>query len=245
MQYTIWEVARAATAAPTYFAPMKLVEGTETYLYLASEFRATNPSLEGNESVRQASGTEPRIVVSVGSGVKQLPQRTGVARYIDTVGVTRRMVMNAEKAHQASMNLRLARLLDYYFRLNVEEGIGDIKLSEWRGKNGRDTLSLIHEKTNDYLHLDSVRKSLVETARALVETRRARASDLDRWERFCHGVEYVCPIINCDDSGNTHRERRDLRRHLEDVHHTDSSEMETVLDQGKRFPLYDVNSKDD
>ncbi len=249
MRYTIWEIARAATAAPTFFAPMKLAEGTEVNLYIDGGFGAANPSLEGYKSVREASGREPRVVVSVGSGASRQReiQKTVIFRYTDLVNFPRRLGANAEKVHNALMKFELERSLDYYARLNVEEGLGDIKLDEWRGKRGRDTLSLIHEKTNEYLHLDSVRKSITETARALVETRRARASDpdLDQWERFCHGVEYVCPLVMCDDRGNIHRKRRELRRHLEDVHHTDSSEIETVLDQGKRFPLYDVNSKDE
>lgn len=236
MRYTIWEVARAANAASTYFAPMKLAEGTEVNLYLDGGFGATNPSLEGYKSVRQASGREPQIVVIVGSGASRQPevQKTRVARYIEIV------FADAEKVHIA---LKRERSLDYYARLNVEVGLGD----EWKGKRGRDTLSLIYEKTNDYLRLDSVRKNIAETARALVETRRARASDpdLDQWERFCHGVEYVCPVVNCDDRDNIHRERRHLRRHLDDVHHTDTSEIETVLDRGKRFPLYELNSKDE
>ncbi|KAL9063876.1 MAG: hypothetical protein Q9161_009226 [Pseudevernia consocians] len=228
-QYTIWEVVRAATAATTYFAPMNLGKGTEANEYIDAGFGAYNPSLEAYYSVRGVSGKAPQMVVSVGSGANR---RLRPPKYVD-------------KAHLELRELESKKELNYYARLNVEEGIGDMKLDEWRGKYGTDTLTQIHAKTSDYLRSDSVKQSIVETARILVETRRARAfdPDSDHWERFCHGVEYVCTVIDCTDKGKTHRNRRDLRCHLEGVHHVPSSEIETVLDRGKRFPLYDVNSK--
>ena len=244
-QYTIWEVVRAATAVPTYFAPMILGKGTEANEYIDAGFGAYNPSLEAYYSVRGVSGKAPQMVVSVGSGANRRlrPQSTSVTT--SRTSSTGLEAEYAERAHLELTELESKKELNYYARLNVEEGIGDMKLDEWRGKHGRDTLMQIVEKTEDYLRSDSVKKSIIETARILVETRRARAfdPDSDHWERFCHGVEYVCIVFNCTDKGKIHRKRRDLRCHLEDVHHIRSSEIETVLDRGKRFPLYDVNSK--
>ena len=129
----------------------------------------------------------------------------------------------------------------YYSRLRVK-GLGGIKWDEWKGKHGIDTLKFIREQTERYLHLDQVKNDIAEAARRLVEARRARAST-DHWERFCHGVEYICTVIGCKD--NIHGDRTDLRRHLEDVHQIDSSIIETVLDRGKRVPLYAGKGKDD
>lgn len=117
-----------------------------------------------------------------------------------------------------------------------------MKMDEWKGRHGIDTLKFIHEQTEKYLHLDQVKNDIAEAARRLVEARRARAST-DHWERFCHGVEYVCTVIGCKD--NIHGDRTDLRLHLEDVHQIGSSRIETVLDRGKRFPLYAGKGKDD
>lgn len=132
---------------------------------------------------------------------------------------------------------------DNYTRLNVQEGLDDISLDEWKGKHGIDTLRLIREKTEDYLRSDDVKRQLADTARVLVKARRERAST-DRWERFCHGTEYVCTVINCIDSDVIHRERGNLRRHLEEVHQLDLFSIETVLDQGRRFPLHSAKGKD-
>ena len=220
-QYKIWEVVRAATAAPTYFAPMNLGKGTEANEYIDAGFGTYNPSLEAYYSVRGVSGKAPQMVLSVGSGAHRRlrPQSTIVNTF--RTSSTGFQAKYADKAHLELSELESKKELNYYARLNVEEGIGDMKLDEWQGKHGRDTLMQIVEKTEDYLRLHSVKKSIVETARILVETRRARAfdPDSDHWERFCHGVV------------------------KEDVHHIHSSEIETVLDRGKRFPLYDVNSK--
>ena len=111
-------------------------------------------------------------------------------------------------------------------------------------KHVEETLEFIREKTRKYLDSDSVKQEITEAARVLVETRRTRAST-DHWEYFCHGVEYVCTMIRCPDSSSVYRKRDELRRHLEAVHRMEASTIETVLDQGKRFPLYETMSKDD
>lgn len=247
--YKILEVVRATTAAPRFFPPMRLNEGTETYDFLDGGLGASNPSVEGYNAARDASGTKSQLSISIGSGVRSSPRISSLgkseqSRYINYASGSRLWVSNAGQIDRAMMRLKEREELTYYARLNVEGGIGDMKLDEWKGKHGRDTLRLIREKTEDYLRLDDVKANIAETARRLVEIRRARASDpdSDHWERFCHGVEYVCTVISCSDSHKIHKERRDLGRHLEDVHHIDSSKMETVLDEGKRFPLYTGNT---
>lgn len=244
--YTILEVVRATTAAPTFFPPMRLNEGTKTYDFLDGGLGANNPILEGYTAVKDASGTKPQLSISIGSGLGSKTRKIGKGRtgYLKYGRFVQKWTLDAEKTHREMMGLREGEELMYSARLNVEEGIGDMKLDEWKGKHGRDTLRLIREKTEDYLRLDDVKANIAETARRLVEIRRARASDpdSDHWERFCHGVEYVCTVIGCNDSNRMHKERRDLGRHLEDVHHIGSRKMETVLDEGKRFPLYTGNT---
>lgn len=72
------------------------------------------------------------------------------------------------------------------------------------------------------------------------------SEDLDYyWERFCHDTQYVYTVKKCNDGLSTFKERLDLRRDLEVVHHIDSSSIEAVLDQGRRFALYAAKSKDE
>lgn len=191
----------------------------------------TNPSFEGYNSIRETSGNVPGMVISLGSDgflYPKSPPDRGPARVLG---------YDAEATHAVMKSLEEP----YYSRLNVQ-GLGSMKMDEWEGIYSMDILNFIREQTEKYLHLDQVKNDIAEAARRLVEARRARAST-DHWERFCHGVEYICTVIGCKD--NIHGDRTDLRRHLEDVHQIGSSRIETVLDRGKRFPLYAGKGKDD
>ena len=196
----------------------------------------TNPTIEGYDSILGTSGNDPGMVISLGSGALPYSGR-GRAGFLNLFHSVRKLGDDAEGTHAVMKSLEEP----YYSRLDVH-GLAGMRTDEWKGKHGIDTLKFIREQTEKYLHLDQVKKDIAEAARRLVEARRARAST-DHWERFCHGVEYVCTVIGCKD--NIHGDRTDLRRHLEDVHQIDSSRIETVLDRGKRFPLYAGKGKDD
>ena len=131
-----------------------------------------------------------------------------------------------------------------YCRLNVKDGLGKMKLDEWKGDRGRKTMEYIRSKTTTYLKIPGVERKINAVARQLVDVRRARSSlpHRDRWERFCHGVEYACCVEPCYRGRNRFRERQDLHRHIEIDHRGeyDRGTLEALLDGGKRFPLYDV-----
>ena len=186
------------------------------------------------------------MVISLGSGTSLLPKSRpdrGPASFLNYWNRVREYWDDAEATHAVMKSLEEP----YYSRLNVQ-GLGGMKMDEWRmdewkgSRHSIGTLKFIRGRTEKYLHLDQVKNDIAEAARRLVEARRARAST-NRWERFCNGVEYICAVIGCKD--NIHGDRTDLRRHLEDVHQIDSSRIETVLDRGKRFPLYAGKGKDD
>ena len=129
-----------------------------------------------------------------------------------------------------------------YIRLNVEHGLGKVKLDAWKGEKGAETLRLLRTNTETYLKSPAAREAISRSAQLLVNIRRARSSqpDLDHWERYCHGVEYACSVEECNDGGKRYRERRDLRRHLEEAHplSCNPESIDSLLDRGKRFPLH-------
>ena len=145
--------------------------------------------------------------------------------------------------HAQMENIRSTQGLNFYNRLNVRDELVDIPWGQMDGKDVKRLLEYIREDTRKYLESDSARKDITEAARILVKTRRARATT-DHWEYFCNGVEYVCTMIRCPDSDSMFRKPDDLRRHLEDVHRMEASKVESALDEGKRFPLYEAKGKD-
>lgn len=130
-----------------------------------------------------------------------------------------------------------------YYRLDVQKGLGDadVPLDACKGKGGVDTLGLIRQKTADYLEKESAIKLIRKIAERLVAIRRGRSnhSDRDRWECFCHGLEYKCPVSGCLASGERWKERVLLQSHLEHRHPSSFSAdtLESLLDAGKSYSI--------
>ena len=134
----IWEVARATSAAPTYFEPIK-IDGLE---YLDGGFGANNPSNELYREVRKmhnGSTKAVRILISVGTGVNdsstRFSDKTGLSRYLNYVNFMKKWMTDSEETHGAMKETAGKEEFNYY-RFNVDRGVGDMKLDEWktRGK---------------------------------------------------------------------------------------------------------------
>ena len=181
-----------------------------------------------------------RVLVSIGTGKRLEVRRNppaGFALYMEYLNRAAKWATHSEKTHQTMLDV--TRDSTKYFRLNVQHGIGKLKLDAWKGKKGCKTLELIRAKTQDYLDSDEGQRQITASATELVIVRRDRSSQahLDRWERFCHGVEYACCVATCRDSRDTrHGDREALRNHIEAKHPSERDRLESLLDEGKRFP---------
>ena len=246
-KYQIWQVGLATSAAPSYFPSVKLEEDDSQFDFIDGGFGANNPAEEAYRSVKQLfknDASSVRLLVSIGTGKNQeasnVPRR-GFSKYLFLFNAAAKWATDSEHTHQ-NVYEALNGKADYY-RLNVEHGLGKMKLDAWKGERGTETLDLIKEKTNAYLATDAARNSIRESARHLVNVRRARAyqQDRDRWERFCHGVEYQCHLPDCGHGDEIYTQRRNLKRHLLEDHPARCSEatIEGLLDDGKRFPLFE------
>ena len=232
---TIWQVASAARLS--YIASLPPGKVLYPNNLTARENFLGNPSTEGYETVKEASGMDLALLLSIGSGV-------GFGRHPIWARGLAHSSSQAQEVHWTMEDIQSTQGLNFYTRFNVEKGPDDIPWDEWKGEHGKETLEYIREKTEKYLDSHGVKEEITEAARFLIETRRARATT-DHWEYFCHGVEYVCTMIRCPDSGSIFRKRDELRHHLEDVHRMEASKVETALYQAKRFPLYEAKGADD
>ena len=180
-----------------------------------------------------------RVLVSIGTGRNLEARRNpsaGFALYMAYANRAAKWASQSEKTHQTMLDL--TRDCTECYRLNVEHGIGKMKLDAWKGKKGCKTLELIRAKTQDYLDSAEGQQQITASARELVIVRRARSSQayLDRWERFCHGVEYACRVTTCSDGKDTAYDRQALRQHIESTHPSERYRLVSLLDEGKRFP---------
>lgn len=245
--YPIWQVGRATSAAPLYFESVHLEENVERFELIDGGFGANNPSEEAYRSVNQLHTKQSkavRVLVSIGTGKNLEHGRNpskGYRLYYKYVNAAAKWATDSEKTHETVLALTQANAK--YFRLNVEHGIGKMKLDAWKGRRGIETLDLLCAKTDGYLLTEQARQAIAESAKHLVEVRRMRSGvvdleELDHWERYCHGVEYACSCDDCD-SGRRYT-RQDLHRHLRETHGcVDQHDIHTKLESGKRFPLDD------
>ena len=206
------------------------------------EFGSGNPSEEAYKSVLQVNHNDlqtVKILVSIGTcrrPISHFSEKKGGLR------AAREITKILSELHDQSKHTH-ERLLDAtrshtnYSRLNVDHGLYPIAFDEWKGKKGDETLQLIRTKTEEYLHSLDVIIGIAEIARQLVEIRRQRSTwepDLDRWERFCNGVEYACPVPTCKNDAKRYKARQSLRDHFKEIHSFERDTLESLLDAGKR-----------
>ena len=245
--HEIWQVARATSAVPFYFDPMRLEEEGEMLTYTSGSFHTKNPSEEAYRSVKQANHNVPhtvKVFVSIGTGESLESEFTpGIPnKVVKFARLSASLQASSYKIYEQTVRLATENYAEY-FRLNVQPGLSIRAFDVSMRKKGDETLELIRTKAAEYLRLPDVKSDITKIAKQLVDIRRQRSTwepDLDRWERFCHGVEYACPVSTCKDDASKYKTRRSLRDHLKATHSIEPDELESLLDAGKRFPLDEV-----
>lgn len=130
----IWQVARATSAAPTYFEPLK----TGDHEYLDGGMGANNPCEEIQGEVWRMNNNSKncvRVILSIGTGRNNMVPfgGQGLSRYWHLFKWAQKRVTDSQEPH-VRMKARAKRENFTYFRLNVEQGLDKIKLDEWRVK---------------------------------------------------------------------------------------------------------------
>ena len=131
----IWQVARATSAAPTYFEPM-VIDKLE---YIDGGFGANNPCVEIYDEVRRMNNDSNKcikLVLSIGTGKNNEESRFnghGFSRYVNYLNFARKWASDSEQTHLTMLKARNS-LRFGYFRFNVKDGLGQMKLDEWRAR---------------------------------------------------------------------------------------------------------------
>jgi patatin-like phospholipase/acyl hydrolase len=151
----IWEVARATSAATTFFPSISV--GQQRIEFIDAGFGHNNPSeVLISEAEDIFSGEPCDCVLSIGTGL------TGVISIKDSrlaiLEALKKMASNSSAVHH-----RLAKRLpeDLYFRFDVTRGLEDITLSDWEKS------SKISAHTKNYLEEIHVERAIKNCARIL------------------------------------------------------------------------------
>lgn len=194
---SIAEVAKATSAAPGYFAPvtiddLKVSDGgigvnnpsleayREVMFMHAQRSRTSRADRLSKPSANDQTQDAIDLFISIGTGKKpRFVGKKGVFASIEVIQRALYLMTDTESAHEEVLSRRPR---DYY-RYQVPDILGEMKLDEWkprhtRGKikSGSSTLRRITELTNKYLAQNETVSRLQECARSLVRLRRSRPS---------------------------------------------------------------------
>lgn len=122
---TIWKVARATSAATTFFKPVTI--GRDDIEFIDAAFGCNNPcEVLIEEAERQFPSREKLCVLSIGTGLG------------DVVEIRDRLSIIEALQKMTTSSKSVAMRLDSkygdggeYYRFNVEQGLKDITLSDW------------------------------------------------------------------------------------------------------------------
>ncbi|KAL3459275.1 hypothetical protein BJX64DRAFT_291389 [Aspergillus heterothallicus] len=144
-QGTIWEVARATSAAPTFFPPIKF--GNPPAEYVDGALVHNNPIrlLMGEVNKVWGPNRELCCVVSIGTGTPLTPKLGSMG--VSVLKACAKLATNADNIAKGFRSDEGGRLHKErkYFRFNVAQGLQAVKLEEWQA------FDLMDAATKDYL----------------------------------------------------------------------------------------------
>jgi hypothetical protein len=241
----IWEVARAATAAPMYFEAIKFQNQTrngttETWFSDGGFSQANNPTKEGVAEIEMLHGKENiGLIVSIGTarGPSE-PRGKGIVSFIKT---TVDQHTNPEVPHN---DLEKQFGENQYIRFNDLRGVG-VVLDDWRPNGfftkhpGKKTLKEIRHGFHKWSSDRSVNQQIQKCAELLVARRRLRIQDNCRWQRYATVAYFPCHCKGCPAPAFHNAE--EFEKHLLDDHSCSSDEAKELV--GKKKVVFTYQSR--
>ena len=259
-QIPIWQVARATTASPTYFKPVTIDDSQ----YVSGSFGVNNACGEICDEVSKMTGSHNvDIILSIGTkrhrinclthhflefrpdysrleiealgqmGMDEWQAGGRVRTNIDSLIGRHRSKKKVATPGQGSQTVMANP--DNSLVLIIKKA--KINVAEWFLPRIF-TAESIWKHTRDYLNREDVQSKINKIATSLVQKRRDRVKDLERWESFCYETWYQCKIHGCLDPDERYSSRRELRIHILDEHkdrywRRDQEALEAALDEGQ------------
>lgn len=163
---TIWEAGRATSAAPTFFKRIK-IDGEH---FVDAGLGCNNPIKEVISEAQLVFGKERKVdcIVSIGTGkagVVGFDKPTGFQTILptDLLSVLKKMVTESTSTAE-EMEQRYENAPSLYFRLDVDQGLQDVGLDEWKRLEAVKTHTIAYTmETNVDRKIDAVVASLIGT----------------------------------------------------------------------------------
>lgn len=130
----VWEAARATSAAPTFFKRIIIGNGQP---YIDAAIGCNNPSdMVLNEAKALFGAREIGCFLSIGTGqtkVTSIREPGFLQRLVptDVIRALKAAAIDCQTVHRLMLN-RFKRSPNVYFRLDVDKGMAETKLYEWK-----------------------------------------------------------------------------------------------------------------
>ncbi|RDW62196.1 hypothetical protein BP6252_11629 [Coleophoma cylindrospora] len=164
---TIWEACRATSAAPAYFAPIKIGHEGEQETFVDGGLGYNNPIEQVLEEARRVfPRRKVACVVSIGTGVARVIEfpnspKTSPIKLINALKeMATESDTTAEKVHKRFQNVK-----DTYFRFSVDRGLQGVGLEEWK------ELPKVRTYTTDYLVGQKLSEQVDQVVQALLASK--------------------------------------------------------------------------
>ena len=160
---TIWEAARATSAAPKFFKRIKI--GREQP-FIDGGLGCNNPSRLLLDEVNDIFGSRQiGCLLSIGTGQGEIIsiKTPGIFQRVvptDVIDALKAIATDCEGTHETLLRL-FANSPNTYFRLNVEQGMQSIQLSEW------EQLGKVEAHTTQYMRKKAVDEKLALLVNAI------------------------------------------------------------------------------
>jgi hypothetical protein len=233
--HEIWKVARATSAAPTYFDPI-VIENKE---YSDGGVGNNNPALLMLQEVTDKAGKDAykealSVVVSIGAGQKptkrlmvkhRFPRFSSlkpVKRLSSIIKSLKDTSTDSEKTHAWISDLMREIGFGNYYRWDGGEQVGGVGMDEWhpsqKGKKPP-TSTFIEQHVRTYMAQPHIAQEVEKYARELVRRRRERISHKPGdgvWRRHAY-----CTMLPCPYCGDLHGTRNAVKNHINQEHPED------------------------
>ena len=131
---TIWQAARATSAAPLYFPPIRFGKPPANYVDGGLNYNNPVRSLyDEAKNVWGKSNQEIKCILSVGTGVPPLKATGDTGKQIlkSVAAIATDTQKTADEFSEEMAHLPENAKVDY-FRLNIDRGLENMKLEEWK-----------------------------------------------------------------------------------------------------------------
>jgi hypothetical protein len=159
----IWEAARATSAAPTFFKRIEIGRGQP---FIDGGLGRNNPSRVVLDEANSLFRARPiGCLVSIGTGQAEIIsiKKPGFLQQVvptDVIEVLKAISTDCEATHEDMLHL-FTNSPNTYFRLNVEQGMQGIELSEW------EKLANVEAHTIQYMKRKEVDEKLALVVNAI------------------------------------------------------------------------------